>query len=287
MVFNAIDSGHYRSDGLHRANDKGYIAGRCANTECLVPGTFRDFFIFDLSALTLLGNVQITDAIFTVANPLPSVRPLFNGGYNSPNANANPARDTFEIFDITTGLATVRAGSAAGSAAGTATYNDLGTGTSYSSYTLTNSLNTPGNNTLVMVFNQDGVTALNGALDPFAATSLFGFGGRFMDLDRNAANQYILRRSDGSELRRLTIEYQVLAADAVPEPSTLGLSGFALAGLLAWQLSPRFRRWRVLVQGGLSSERYGPLFVAGGRLGPGMCKTPTLPARDPGGAGSL
>jgi hypothetical protein len=287
IVFNAIDSGNYRSDGAHRAVDKGYIAGRCSDTECGAPGgTFRDFFVFDLTALAGLGDVQVTDAIFTVANPLPSRLPLFNGGYNSPNLNAD--RDRFEIFDVTTGIAQLRAAQTAG-AAGAAIYADLGGGPSYSSYGLTKTLNTAGNNTLVMVFGQDGVNALNNALDPFAAASLFAFGGRFMDLDPNSANQYIFRRSDGTELRRLTIEYQIVEADAVPEPSTFALSGLAFAGFLVLRVSPRSRRWRVLVQGGLSSagSRSGPLTTVGGCLGPGLRQTPALPQRDSGGAGSL
>jgi hypothetical protein len=226
ITLNAIDSGSYRSDGLHNASSYGYLAGRCADTVCTVPGTFRDFFLFDLTPLAQIQNVEITDAILTLTNPT-GVPPRFitSAGYSSPNIADE--KDVFEIFDVTSDLGKVQAGHAAGNADGRAIYADLGTGDSFGSYILTRSLNKPGENSVVLVFKDKGIKALNAALDPFG-DSQFAVGGAFQDLQRGAANQYIFFRSDNSNARTLSIEYRVDAPGEVPEPVTMGLAGLGL-----------------------------------------------------------
>jgi hypothetical protein len=238
ITLNAIDSGTYRSTGANNAGSKTYVAGNCGQAVCGTSGVYRDFFVFDLAALAGIQNIQITDATLVLENPtLIKADPTFSGGYVSPNSavsgeGGQPA-DTFAVFDVSSPLATVRTSHAAGNAAGTAIYNDLGSGTSYGSYVLTKSLNTKGDNSVVVVFNQDGVDALNGALNPFGA-SLFGVGGAFQDLPafNKVSNQYIFQRTNASYARQLTITYTTADAPAaIPEPTTGGLTGGALLAI--------------------------------------------------------
>ncbi len=136
ITFSGIDWGNYSSAGAHRAASWSYVAGNCSNTICPATGVYRDFFVFDLSALAAVQGVDVTDATLTLINPASVKLPLFNGGYRSPNMNVSgdpgqPA-DTFSVFDVSSTIASVRANQATG-AAGAAIYNDLGSGASYGS----------------------------------------------------------------------------------------------------------------------------------------------------------
>jgi hypothetical protein len=241
VTLNAIDWGNYSSTGAHNAASWSYVAGNCASTVCPASGVYRDFFVFNLNSLAAIQGIDITDATLKLINPASNlIDPLhpFNGGYQSPNmnvsGNAGQPADTFSIFDVTSSIASVRRTQAAG-AAGAAIYNDLGTGTSYTSGLLTKSLDIAGQNSLSMFFNQDGVDAVNAALDPFA-TSLFAVGGTFLDLPAfsKQANQYVFQGTWRGDTPTLTITYQVDAPVANPEPGTFGMAGLALlaAGFL-------------------------------------------------------
>jgi hypothetical protein len=235
LTLNAVDWGNYSSTGAHDASNWSYVAGNCSSLVCPASGVYRDFFVFNLNRLAAIQGIDITDATLTLINPASNlIDPLhpFNGGYQSPNmnvsGNAGQPADTFSIFDVTSSIAAVRRTQSAG-AVGAAIYNDLGTGTSYTSGLLTKSLNTAGQNSLSMFFNQDGVDALNAALDPFG-TSLFAIGGAFLDLPafRIQANQYVFQHTWKNDVPTLTITYQVDAPAGVPEPGTLAMAGLAL-----------------------------------------------------------
>jgi hypothetical protein len=240
ITLTAIQSGTYSSTGANNATNQTYVAGNCSDPVCSTSGVYRDFFVFDLSSLP--ADIEITDATMTLENPYRLG--LFNGGYSSPNqlVSGNPGGpdDTYAVFGVASGgIAALRTSHPAG-AAGTAIYNSLGSGTSYGSYVLTKPLNTKGENSVVIVFNDAGVSALNDALDPFG-TSLFAVGGAFQDLPprRTQAQEYIFQKSTAKDIRQLTITYTadapVGAPAAVPEPATLGLTGVALivAGLIS------------------------------------------------------
>ena len=132
--------------------------------------------------------------------------------------------------------------SVAAGAAGAAIYNDLGTGTSYGSGLLTKNLNVAGQNKLSIFFNQDGVDAVNTALDPFG-TSLFAVGGAFQDLPPTTkqANQYVFQRTWKDDVLVLTVTYNVDPPGAAPEPGTLAMMGFAF--LIAASLRRWFGSW--------------------------------------------
>jgi hypothetical protein len=110
-VINAIDSGWYAETGLHVATNDNYVVGD-------VSGLVRhNFFVFDLTAVVddIVGaSVQL----YNPDNALPGLR-----GYVSPDAT-----ETFELYDVSTPIASLSASSAAGPA-GVAIFDDLGTGT--------------------------------------------------------------------------------------------------------------------------------------------------------------
>lgn len=237
ITFDALDSGNYSSTGANTAGNVAYVAGNCAALVCGAGGTYRDFFVFNLAALANLPGIEITDATLVLENTAAGNKNgIFRGGYASPNLSVSgepgqPA-DTYVLSSVSTPISALRRGHAAG-ATGAAIYAGLGTGTQYSSYVLTKSLNDTGSNSVVLIFNQDGVDGLNNALDP-QGTSLFAVGGLFQDLIPNNVNQYIFQRSDRNNIRELTVTYTVDAppqAGAVPEPEAFFLTGFGLLAI--------------------------------------------------------
>lgn len=106
LTIDAVDSGWYNANGVHTPQNQNYLAG--------VPfagaPVDRNFFAFDLTGVT--GT--ITGAVLRVTKGQAS------------------ASGTYALWDVSTDVATVLAGSAGG-AAGVGIYDDLGGGTAFGS----------------------------------------------------------------------------------------------------------------------------------------------------------
>ncbi|HSG30320.1 MAG TPA: IPTL-CTERM sorting domain-containing protein [Thermodesulfobacteriota bacterium] len=136
VPINTTERGWYDNLGDHTPSNTNYIAG-AENNEI-----FHDFFVFDLS------STQICAASLVLFNP--NVGPGPFPGYISPDPT-----ETFSIYDVTTNIANLIAGTA-----GVAAYNDLGGGVSFGSTTVS----AADNGQFVTVnLNNDGINALNAA----------------------------------------------------------------------------------------------------------------------------
>lgn len=166
--YNVADSGWYNTAGFHGPTNTNYFVGQEFGIG------YRDWFVFDVPMVA----GPITSAQVELFNP--------STGYFSPDGS-----ETYTLFDVTTSIPTLRAG---GSGL-TGIYNDLGTGVSYGSVTVTSA----SNGTLVVITlnaaglsavaaNQGGQLALGGAITTISGT----------------ANQYLFGLSGGAT-RRLVI----------------------------------------------------------------------------------
>jgi hypothetical protein len=131
-------------------NNNNYIAGRInyfddAGTD-LGLQDFRNFFIFDLTSVTN----PVTSAKLHLYNN--GFVPSFPGyGFESPNPF-----ETYKIFDVNTPLASLVAGTG-----GTTAYADIGTGTSYGTYNISNA---DRGQFVVINLNAAGLAAINANL---------------------------------------------------------------------------------------------------------------------------
>jgi hypothetical protein len=185
-VLNATDSGWYNPTMLgHIAEIKNYAIGP--------DDTFRNFFVFDLSALT----ETYTKATLRLEGP---------PGHGSGTAN-------YEIYDVTTAIPTLRSSVGLGAVAD-AIHADLGSGVFYGS-----GIVTPGATVFEFDLNFNALAAINGAISgPWA------LGGR-----NAVSNSYAFYNSDSlTWVRQLVLDTQPIG---IAEPSTLALLGLGLAAL--------------------------------------------------------
>jgi hypothetical protein len=237
ITLNAANSGSYSSTGAHLASNQNYLAGKCAATVCVAKsttadaytaGTYDDYFVFNLSQLATLGDIQITGAQLMLpnqpANQAKGGVPGFTGGLGGL------VFKSFALFDVGTSISNLEASYSGGSAAGQAIYADLGSGTSYGSATPTSQLNENGKNVLSTSFNSAGVDALTAALA--ADGTMFAVGGAIQKLDAKEANQFLfLTNGRFKGTPQLEITYTIDGPGEVPEPASLGLTGGALLAL--------------------------------------------------------
>jgi len=192
ITLNATDRGAYDNTGFHNPAVLNYVVGDPIPAD----GTERrNFFVFDLSGVSGL----IVSAQLALVNP--------STGFASPTG-----AETYGVFDVTTALASLTAGTA-----GVGGFADLGGGSSYGSYAATAADNST---TIQFSLNGTALADLNTAIG-----GLFGIGGAITTLDGvdNAEHLFSSSGSGPFETRLILVTQPI-----VPEPSSLVL--FAMAG---------------------------------------------------------
>jgi hypothetical protein len=190
--FSPIDSGWYRSrpSGIdHIPSNRNFLVGD------LTDGTtYRDFFVFDLSAL----QHPVTSAMFSAV-------------VSDDLGVTNPAGtfETWTLFDVTTDIAVLTSGSSP-----TATYQDLGSGTVLGTMTYSTADRGHG---VSFEFNSAALAQLN------STSGLWAFGGAVTTLDNASRSESIFHDSGVDSMAQLTIN--------LPEPSTLLLCILTMSGL--------------------------------------------------------
>jgi hypothetical protein len=171
ITLDAVSSGSWDSLGDHFAGIQNFEVGQ------EFPGLlFNDYFVFDLSGI----NQEITSAqlALSVSDPF--------GFYNSPDPS-----ETINFSDVSTSITQLE-----GAGLGlTNVFNDLGTGTSFGTQTVT-----PNDTSVTTSLNADGLNALAAGLG-----SQFAIGGSLTSLD--GFDQQILFGDSGNpgDVRQLTL----------------------------------------------------------------------------------
>ncbi len=128
VTLDAANGGWFDQRGFRDATSDNYVVG---NAPGLPNGRFRNFFVFDLAGIS--GTV--VSARLSAANP---------SGHGTPS--------TYTVREVTTSPAVL----AAGATDATAVYDDLGTGPTYGSVSVSDSGASP----VVVDVNEGGIAAL-------------------------------------------------------------------------------------------------------------------------------
>ncbi|ACB53293.1 hypothetical protein cce_3945 [Crocosphaera subtropica ATCC 51142] len=181
-------------------NGGSYALGEAFNTGTNLPtgGLVRSFVTFDLSSLA----DTITSAKLQLQRYTSSGDPI----------------ETLGLFEVSTNALTLNTPSGANASI----YDDLGTGTSYGTFSVTTS--GPSTEILEFQLNANGISAINNNAGGF-----FSIGMSILSLDRpnNLSAEYLFAFSTSSGIQRLILE--TASSPSVPEPSTL--LGLGLLGL--------------------------------------------------------
>ncbi len=164
----------------------------------------RQYLVFNRSSI----NGTITAATLRLQSS--------DSSYLSPSPT-----ETWQLFDVTTPVATLLAGSGGASA-----FDDLGTGTSLASRTVGGSTN---NTVLMLDLDANGLSYLN------TQSGVFAIGGALTSLNKaNGITEAMFNSSNSpSFTRELFITYTPASEPAVPEPSTCLLFAAGLFTLVA------------------------------------------------------
>lgn len=197
-------------------NNQGWWADKTSNSDSnsnVLTGynsstnTYRSFFTFDLSGLSLAANEEIVSASFS--------------GNTHSTYGIGTTTETIGFFDVSTDAATLNNNSGLSSSI----FNDLGTGAQYGSYDFTEQSD-----------NIDFNVALNSAFFANAASAQGGFfslGASLLTWDAGTA-QAIFSFSSDNPAFGLTLETRI---SAVPLPAALPLygAGIAVLGFMGWR----------------------------------------------------
>ncbi|TDJ05874.1 MAG: PEP-CTERM sorting domain-containing protein [Deltaproteobacteria bacterium] len=217
VTIDATDRGWYGDDGTHNTSILNYLAGDCDGGTCVAGSNtgideFRNFFVFDLSGVT----GPITAATLILHNTDGTTQFPNNVGFFSDTGS-----ETYLVSEVSTAIASLLAGTG-----GMAAFGDLGSGTSYASFTATSAAN----GTFVEIaLNSAAIAALN------QASGLFAFGGSITTLNGFPDEETLFAFSDSGLLSDTQLELTV-----VPEPSTALLlaAAIALLGALRTRRTP-------------------------------------------------
>lgn len=171
-ALNAADSGWYDWNGFHSPTNTNYFAGQFNNNVDPIR-QLRDWFVFDVPSLS--GTVTAARL------------ELYLPGLVSPDPT-----ETFELFDVSTPVSTL----IAGGTGLTGIYDDLGTGVSYGSVSIT----AADNGKIVTInLNTAGLAAITAAQG-----SRLAIGGMVTTIAGNA-QQSVFGGTGLGEVRRLVI----------------------------------------------------------------------------------
>jgi hypothetical protein len=165
-----LNQGWWSSGIANDLFNDNYIVGRC----CGVPGTYRDFFTFDLSAV----DQHVVFASLVV----------FTGTMRVKGGSTEQLR----LFDVSTPADVLNHNRGRNPAI----FRDLGTGTSYGDYSLGRD---QARSRIKLTLNRDAIRDLNAARGGF-----FSIGGRLTSLDGRlgpGADEFIFGASQGRESR--------------------------------------------------------------------------------------
>jgi hypothetical protein len=194
-VLDAVDSGWYRLEGSavdHMPDNRNFLAG-----DTLSKTQYRDFFVFDLSAV-----------------PRPIKSATFRAFVAADGIGISHVGqvDTWSLFDVTTGIQNLVT-----AATRNQTFADLGSGVNFGS--LQYSAADRGR-TITVSLNDDALADMN------AATGLWAFGGAVINLTPDTY-QFIFSGSGPQSVPQLEIN--------IPEPPSCLLAISALiASAIAW-----------------------------------------------------
>lgn len=195
-IISAFDRGWYDSNGFHDPTNQNYVA---TNFGISALGPDRNFFVFNLDGFST--SETITSASLRLFNPI-----------------QNTFFGTYTVYDVSTSIPSLTGGGFGL----VATYDDLGTGTSYATQAITSA----DAGTFVTVnLNAAGLSALNAARGGTFAT-----GGTWSS---PRPNSFVFGGNFAGNLNDSSLVYET---SAVPEPASLALSAsvhLAWAWLLA------------------------------------------------------
>ena len=196
---NATDSGWYTNVGFHYPVNQNYYAGG--------EGSFdvRNFFVFNLSGIADVESAFLRIYTYSISGPL-----------------------SYTLFDVTTNTTSLTNASA-----GVAAFNDLGTGTAYSSATLLDFGNTY--SFINIPLNTSAVAAINGS-----AGSLFAIGGAVSLPNNNFSfRSSALNGTPGEWAVQLHVTEGDVVGGTVPEPMSFVVWGIITCVLYAGVISRR------------------------------------------------